>query len=83
MGETMPLGEVVDIRKRALQKQAQNVMSLIRDPVGLFETLDEMIRTFRSANRETLGAIRGIGGGGMASSQIFEVTRRARKLIGR
>jgi len=49
--------EVIKTRMRYAQKQVMNVKEFLTTPKGVFETLDEIIKTFRRANKETLKAI--------------------------
>jgi len=49
--------KIVNIRTSALRKQVDNVITLVKQPVGVFETLDTVVKTFRQANRETLEVI--------------------------
>jgi len=50
--------QILNIRLEALRKQVDTVAKLVAEPVGVFQTVDTMIRTFREANRKTLEAIR-------------------------
>ena len=61
--------DIINIRVSALQRQVENVKSLITEPRGVFETIDSMIRTARMANRETLKAI-GVGVPGLGGMKI-------------
>ena len=58
---------VLDIRIKALERQIDTLKTAIAQPVGLFETIDAMIKNFRVANRETLQAL---GFGGTAYGRI-------------
>ena len=53
----MPAANILEIRKRALERQINNVKMALTQPTGLFETIDRMIRTTRMANKETLKSI--------------------------
>lgn len=48
--------KAIDVRVEAVRKQLRNVGDLITEPVGVFQTLDKMITTFRTANRDMLQA---------------------------
>ena len=61
--------DVINIRVSALQRQVENVKSLITEPRGVFETIDSMIRTARMANRETLKTI-GVGIPGVTGMKL-------------
>jgi hypothetical protein len=49
--------KVVDIRVASASKQLGNVLGFVKEPKGVFETVDSIVKTFRGANRETLEAI--------------------------
>ena len=81
---------IIDTRIKALQRQVMNVKNLITQPTGVFETIDNMIKTARYANRETL---RNLGVAGLAGQGIVvekfgvvgaqgPVLKRIRQVIG-
>lgn len=52
------VSSILEIKMSSARRQLENVKSLITQPRGVFETVDEMIKTFRSSNRrimETVG----------------------------
>ena len=53
----MGVKEVIDVRKSSIRKQIDNVYEFVTTPKGIFQTLDEAVKTFRQANRDTLKAI--------------------------
>lgn len=53
----MGLKEVINVRRESLQRQIDNIYQFITTPKGVFQTLDEAIRTFRKANRDSLRAV--------------------------
>lgn len=72
----MSLAEVIDIRKRSIKRQIDNIIEFVTTPKGVFETVDEAVKIFREANRETLRAL-GIRG------QIARVRGMARGIFRR
>jgi len=50
----MSMPKIIKTRQVYVRKQIDNVRSFITTPKGVFETIDEMIKTFRSANKATL-----------------------------
>jgi len=52
------MAEVVRLRLESARRQVETVTQFVTTPKGVFETLDEMIRTFRTTNRETLKALK-------------------------
>jgi len=58
----LPFGvmrEVVRIRLRALKEHKENLKSFVKEPKGVMEWVDEGIKIFRRANRDTIKAILG------------------------
>lgn len=54
----MGVRDVVRVRVEGVRKQVDNIYDFITKPVGPFETLDNVVKTFRETNRksvETLG----------------------------
>lgn len=49
---------VIEIRIEGVKKQADTLVSFATEPKGVFETADEMIKNFRSTNRQTLEQLR-------------------------
>lgn len=50
---------VIDVRLKALQRQIMTLERFATSPAGVFETLDQMVKNFRMANRETLAMLTG------------------------
>jgi len=48
---------LIAIRKTSLLRQIDAIRTFITTPVGVFQTIDQMITTFRTANKESLKAI--------------------------
>jgi len=48
---------VVNVLKRGVQSEVQNIKRFVTTPTGPFETLDAMIRDARAAMREAARAI--------------------------
>lgn len=63
------MANIVDVRIKALERQIDILKSAIAQPRGIFETIDDMVKTFRMANRETLAAL-GISTGAVAAGQL-------------
>ena len=68
--------EVVQKRIVYAKRQVNNLKSFITRPVGVFETADRVIETFRRANRETLSAILGYGSRAYIGSRTQFLRRR-------
>jgi len=49
--------KVVTTRVSSAKRQLENIKTFVTKPVGIFETVDRMLKTFRQANRETLSAL--------------------------
>jgi hypothetical protein len=54
---TSAVKKVIDIRVSSARRQIDNVWSFVKEPKGIFETVDAMVKNFRSANRETIEAL--------------------------
>ena len=76
--------KIIEARTKALQRQIQSVKSLILEPRGVFETVDNMIKTFRYANRETLRSL-GISAQAVTVSRYASIKagERLRRLLER
>lgn len=48
---------VLDAKMRSTRQQLDNIINFLTQPVGVFETIDRMIKTFRESNREALQTI--------------------------
>jgi len=68
--------EVVQKRIVYAKRQVNNLKDFITRPVGVFETADRVIETFRRANRETLSAILGYGSRAYIGSRAQFLRRR-------
>lgn len=53
----MPPKNILDIRLRAAKNQVNNLENFATEPQGVFETIDDSVKTFRKANKETLREI--------------------------
>jgi len=59
----LPFGvvrEIVRIRINALKEHKENLKNFVKEPKGVLEWVDEGIKIFRKANRDTIRAL--IGG---------------------
>lgn len=50
----MDIQKIIKTRQIYVRKQIDNIRSFLTTPKGIFETIDEMIRTLRAANKATL-----------------------------
>lgn len=48
------MGKIMRIRREAIKDQVDNLETFATSPKGVFETVDDSVRTFRRANRKTL-----------------------------
>lgn len=55
------MSDVIETRTKSIQAQVDNVLGFVKSPKGVFETADDIIKQFRSANRETINALTGEG----------------------
>lgn len=75
-------GELIEIRKRALEKHRSNLVSFVKEPRGVFEWIDTSIKIFREANKESIEAIRGkVGTKTTATAHISGYSIRTSELI--
>jgi len=51
------VSRVVDMRISSLKRQVDNIRTFVTEPVGIFETVDRMVKNFREANRQTIQAV--------------------------
>jgi len=69
---------VIQTRINAAKRQINTLKEFLTTPKGIFETVDQMVKNFRRANRETLSAI-----GISAPTAIgYKLGARIRKIIG-
>ncbi len=52
------MSEVVKIRIEGVKRQIDTLASFVKEPKGIFETADAIVKNFRNANRETVKAIK-------------------------
>lgn len=55
----MTIMNLIEIRARHIKKQTQNLKEFATEPKGIFETVDESVKTFRRANQQTLNQLMG------------------------
>ena len=51
------MSRILDIRRRTLGRQAETLRRTLQSPSGLFESIDELIRNFRTANKEMISSL--------------------------
>lgn len=49
--------QVIEILKRGVTRQAENVRTFMTTPTGPFETLDKVVRNSRSTAREVVASV--------------------------
>lgn len=72
------MGNPIDVRIKALQRQLMTLEKFASTPSGIFETLDQMVKNFRMANRETIASLGLKLPGGAVSGQL-KVLRKIQK----
>lgn len=53
------MSNIIQNRMRAVRRQAEILQRAITSPAGIFETVDEMIKNIRLANKETVRQLTG------------------------
>ncbi len=66
------MAEIIQNRKRAIRRQAEILQRAASTPTGIFETIDEIVRNVRRANKET---IRHLTRGAEFSPQILDLRK--------
>jgi len=69
------VSDVVDVRVRSLRRQVDTLRRAATTPTGVFEAIDEVIRNFRRANKETVSALTR---GGFRLPSLSSIRRRLR-----
>lgn len=64
------MGNPIEVRIKALQRQIMTLEKFASTPSGIFETLDQMVKNFRMANRETIASLGVKMPGKMVSGQL-------------
>ena len=68
------VANVIDVRIKALQRQIMTLERFATTPSGIFETIDQMVKNFRMANKETMEML--MGGKTIKSQGLLERLRR-------
>lgn len=66
----------LDVRRRALKRQVETVRRALQSPTGLFETVDNLLRNFRLANKEIIANLKTSGTRGMKLPGLLERLRQ-------
>lgn len=49
---------VINVRVAGVKRQIETAKDFVKEPRGIFETADKVIRNFRYTNKETLRALK-------------------------
>ncbi len=78
--------DIIQTRLSYVRRNINTVTSFITQPKGVFETLDEVVKNVRSANRATIREIEslvGTAGRGRLLGRLRNIIGRIRQRLGR
>jgi len=75
------MSKVVSTRISSAKEQIENIRTFLTQPVGVFETVDRMVRTFRRANKETLSVIGVRAQITQLPTRLVSKIRRVRRIV--
>ena len=69
---------IIQVRLNSARRQVNTVKEFLTTPKGVFETVDQVVRNFRRANRETLATL------GVSTARLggLAIGKGVRKILG-